>query len=92
MSKVDEETIKEFLPYIKLLRQTAGWTQQELADRIGVKRQTVTAIENGKMIPSVTLFLAIVGLFTVGSTMIPLLSGVVGATGLSKVFTKLFKR
>lgn len=38
---------------IRSLRLLAGeMTQQELADRIGVTRQTVHAIENGKYSPS----------------------------------------
>lgn len=38
---------------IRDLRQLAGeMTQQQLADRIGVTRQTVNAIEGGKYAPS----------------------------------------
>lgn len=38
-------------------RSTAGLTQQELADRVGVTRQTVLSIEKGKYTPSVALAL-----------------------------------
>ena len=34
-----------------------GMTQQELADRVGVTRQTVLSIEKGKYTPSVALAL-----------------------------------
>jgi putative transcriptional regulator len=37
---------------IRELRAERGLTQQELADAIGVSRQTVNAIEGGKYSPS----------------------------------------
>ena len=40
-------------------------TQQELADRIGVTRQTVLSIEKGKYTPSVALALSIAEVFEV---------------------------
>lgn len=40
-------------------------TQQELADRVGVTRQTIYAIENGKFNPSVKLALLIAKTFQV---------------------------
>lgn len=41
---------------IRRLRFFAGeMTQQELADRTGVTRQTIVAIENGKYFPSLEL-------------------------------------
>ncbi|PIR69373.1 MAG: transcriptional regulator [Candidatus Niyogibacteria bacterium CG10_big_fil_rev_8_21_14_0_10_46_36] len=41
------------------LRSKRGITQQELADSLGVTRQTVIAIEKGNYIPSVLLALKI---------------------------------
>jgi putative transcriptional regulator len=38
-------------------------TQQQLADSIGVSRQTVNAIESGRFVPSTTLALRIARLF-----------------------------
>lgn len=38
-------------------------TQQQLADAIGVSRQTIHAIENGRFIPSAVLALKIARLF-----------------------------
>ena len=40
-------------------------TQQELADRIGVTRQTVLAIENGKYSPTLELAFQIAAVFEV---------------------------
>lgn len=37
---------------IAVLRAERGWTQAELAQRIGVSRQSVNAIETGKFDPS----------------------------------------
>jgi putative transcriptional regulator len=36
-------------------RAERGWTQQDLAERLGVSRQTVIAIENGRYDPSLPL-------------------------------------
>ena len=38
-------------------RVLAGLTQQELADQVGVTRQTILSIEKGKYTPSVALAL-----------------------------------
>lgn len=40
---------------IKELREAAGWTQQELALRLRVTRQTILAIENDKYNPTLAL-------------------------------------
>lgn len=37
------------------LRTTKGWTQQQLADLVGVSRQTVISLERGRYNPSITL-------------------------------------
>jgi putative transcriptional regulator len=42
-----------------------GMTQQELADRIGVTRQTIHSIEKGRYSPSVGLALQLAALFGV---------------------------
>jgi len=46
-------------------RLLAGITQQALADRVGVTRQTVLSIEKGKYTPSVALALTIAEVFEV---------------------------
>jgi putative transcriptional regulator len=40
---------------IRELREAIGWTQQDLAARLGVTRQTVLAIENDKYNPTLAL-------------------------------------
>lgn len=42
---------------LKAVRQEAGLTQGELAERAGVSRKTVNTIENGVFTPSVTVAL-----------------------------------
>ncbi|MCM2257686.1 MAG: helix-turn-helix transcriptional regulator [Vicinamibacteria bacterium] len=37
------------------LRADRGWSQAELAERVGVSRQTINAIENGRYDPSLPL-------------------------------------
>ncbi len=44
---------------VKLLRKTAGLRQEDLANALGVTRQTIIAIENDKYDPSLPLALKI---------------------------------
>ena len=48
---------------VKDLRVDRGWTQQQLADMVGVSRQSINAIECGRYIPSLPLALAFSQLF-----------------------------
>lgn len=45
------------------LRTERGWTQGDLAERLGVSRQTVNALERGKYDPSLPLAFKIAKLF-----------------------------
>lgn len=45
------------------LRGEHGWTQAELAQRAGVSRQTINAIETGKFDPSLPLAFRLAKLF-----------------------------
>jgi putative transcriptional regulator len=38
-------------------RLAAGWTQAELAERVGVSRKTINTVENGVFVPSTVLAL-----------------------------------
>ncbi|MBE3591064.1 MAG: helix-turn-helix domain-containing protein [Firmicutes bacterium] len=42
---------------LRRLRQARGWSQQELAQRAGVTRQTVSGVESGRYLPSVAVAL-----------------------------------
>jgi len=40
---------------IRLLRAEKGWSQGELAEQVGVSRNSVNSVENGKFDPSLPL-------------------------------------
>lgn len=48
---------------LKTLRVERNWTQQDLAERLDVSRQTVNAIEKGKYDPSLPVAFRIAALF-----------------------------
>ncbi|RDC61263.1 putative HTH-type transcriptional regulator YgzD [Alteripontixanthobacter maritimus] len=48
---------------LKVLRAERDWSQQALADRLEVSRQSVNAIETGKYDPSLPLAFRIADLF-----------------------------
>ena len=48
---------------LRVLRAEQDWSQAELADRLGVSRQTVNALETGKYDPSLPLAFKIARLF-----------------------------
>jgi putative transcriptional regulator len=48
---------------LRALRAEHGWSQSQLAERLGVSRQTVSAIENGRYDPSLPLAFTISAVF-----------------------------
>jgi putative transcriptional regulator len=48
---------------LRVLRAEREWSQADLADRLGVSRQTVNAIETGKYDPSLPLAFKIAAIF-----------------------------
>ena len=51
---------------LKVLRAERDWSQQDLADRLEVSRQSVNAIEKGRYDPSLPLAFKIADVFGVG--------------------------
>lgn len=47
--------------HLKQHRARLGWTQEDLASRVGVRRQTILAIEKGHYVPSALLAFRIAG-------------------------------
>ena len=43
---------------VKELRSARGWTQQQLADAVGVSRQSINSIERERYVPSLELALS----------------------------------
>jgi putative transcriptional regulator len=50
---------------VKELREVKGWTQQELADHVGVSRQSINSIERNRYVPSLELALLFARVFDV---------------------------
>ncbi|GGD57059.1 helix-turn-helix domain-containing protein [Erythrobacter arachoides] len=50
---------------VKHYREQSGWSQGELARRLGVSRQTINAVETDKYDPSLPLALRMAKLFAV---------------------------
>jgi putative transcriptional regulator len=48
---------------VKDLRVERGWTQQDLADAVGVSRQSINSIERHRYVPSLPLALAFARVF-----------------------------
>lgn len=48
---------------LRVLRAEASWTQADLAERLGVSRQAVNALETGKHAPSLDLAFKISAVF-----------------------------
>ena len=48
---------------LRVLRAERGWSQQDLAERLEVSRQSVNAIETGRYDPSLPLAFRIADLF-----------------------------
>ena len=48
---------------LRVLRAEHRWSQAELAERLGVSRQTINAVENGKYDPSLPLAFTIARVF-----------------------------
>jgi len=52
---------------VKELRSDRGWTQQQLADAVGVSRQSINSIERERYVPSLLLALTFAKIFGVAA-------------------------
>ncbi len=50
---------------VKEFRDARGWTQQELAEAVGVSRQSINSIERNRYVPSLELALLFARAFEV---------------------------
>ena len=50
---------------VKELRDARGWTQQQLAEAVGVSRQSINSIERNRYVPSLDLALRFARVFDV---------------------------
>lgn len=48
---------------VRELRLARGWTQQELADAVGVSRQSINSVERERYVPSLPLALTFARIF-----------------------------
>jgi putative transcriptional regulator len=53
----------DFVNRLKVFRAERNWTQADLAEQLGVSRQTVQALEKGRYDPSLPLAFRIARLF-----------------------------
>jgi putative transcriptional regulator len=53
----------QVLNCVKDLRTERGWTQQELANAVGVSRQSINSIERNRYVPSLELALLFAKVF-----------------------------
>jgi putative transcriptional regulator len=48
---------------VKALRNARGWTQEQLAEAVGVSRQSINSIERDRYVPSLLLALTFAKVF-----------------------------
>jgi len=52
---------------VKELRTERGWTQQDLAEAVGVSRQSINSIERERYVPSLPLALTFAQVFGIST-------------------------
>jgi putative transcriptional regulator len=60
---------------VKELRIARGWTQEQLADAVGVSRQSINSIERDRYVPSLPLALTFARVFGCSTDQIFTLNG-----------------
>ena len=66
---------------VRELRQARNWTQEDLAARAGVSRQSINSIERDRYIPSLPLALLLARIFNVPTDQIFILASEPDAAG-----------
>ena len=56
-------SLAQVINRVRDLRLERGWTQQQLADAVGVSRQSINSIECNRYVPSLPLALAFAKVF-----------------------------
>lgn len=51
LEKFDESKLARMKKYLSVIRRVAGWTAEEMGERIGVKRQTISSLEKNPDYP-----------------------------------------
>ena len=78
---------------LPVLRAKARLSQEEVADRIGLSRQTLSAIETGKREMTWTTFLALITLFQNNENTRTMLMNIEGlADGIEKCLSRLSRK
>lgn len=57
----------DVLNRLKELRERQGWTQQRLAEAVGVSRQSINSIERQRYVPSLPLALLFARVFRIAT-------------------------
>ena len=55
--------VSNLITSLKSIRESQGMTQQELAERIGVRRETILHLENNRYNPSLEMALKVARVF-----------------------------
>lgn len=77
-----------FVTNLEVFRKIAKLTQEDLANTIGVTRQTIGGIESGKVEISVTVYLALLFLFNELSKENKMLKAAMEAVNVDKLLNK----
>lgn len=56
MNPIEKESAAKSARIIKAIRQERGWTQSELAARLGISQSALSKLEAGKLVPSSLLW------------------------------------
>lgn len=59
----DKETLLAYQKNLKTFREFAGWTQAELGEKLGMSKQNISNLENGKINMTVLHYYALRYLF-----------------------------